>query len=242
MIRRLVHRIRKNESGAEALEFAFVIPILLLLVFGIIEFGWIFHGYITLSGAAREGARAAVVMDGIDIDETEIENIIKSHARIFDESALVITTGGEVAFDQEREVTVEGPLDLLVSFPPFPETVNIKANATMRQEVSSIGGSSGNGGGTSTDNGDSGSPPELLSINNSSSSSELRLNFGGNVEIAETETSGANVVVSGHEVIISFDPDIGHNTTITVSVRSSNGNEENVYSFHYHHNHGWSID
>ena len=45
------------------MEFALILPILLLLVLGIINFGIIFNAFITITSAAREAARAAVVAD-----------------------------------------------------------------------------------------------------------------------------------------------------------------------------------
>jgi hypothetical protein len=131
LTRYLFQRLRKNERGAEAIEFAVALPVLLLLVFGIIEFGWIFHGYITLTGAAREGARVAVVMESDD--DGEIENAVKNHARIFHEENLEITIE-PAGYDEERKIIVTGDLDLLISFPPFPNSVSMKASATMRQE------------------------------------------------------------------------------------------------------------
>lgn len=46
-----------GERGAAAVEFALVVPVLLLLLMGIIEFSKAFHTQSTLSAAAREGAR-----------------------------------------------------------------------------------------------------------------------------------------------------------------------------------------
>jgi len=46
-----------GERGAAAVEFALLVPILLALVFGIVEFGRAYHIQSTLSGAAREGVR-----------------------------------------------------------------------------------------------------------------------------------------------------------------------------------------
>jgi Flp pilus assembly protein TadG len=50
-----------GDSGASAVEFALVVPMLLVLVFGIINFGAIFAQQIALNNAARQAARAAVV-------------------------------------------------------------------------------------------------------------------------------------------------------------------------------------
>ena len=43
--------------GAAAVEFALVFPLLLIMLFAIIDFGWIFNQQLTLTEAAREGAR-----------------------------------------------------------------------------------------------------------------------------------------------------------------------------------------
>ena len=56
-------RIGRDDAGASAVEFALVVPIVLLLVFGIINFGFVFSQQSTLNNAVREGARRAVVND-----------------------------------------------------------------------------------------------------------------------------------------------------------------------------------
>ena len=54
-------RSADGEDGAAAVEFALVVPLLLLLLFGIISFGMIFAQQLSLTNAARQGARVAVV-------------------------------------------------------------------------------------------------------------------------------------------------------------------------------------
>ncbi len=46
-----------GERGTALVEFALVLPLLAVLVFGIIDFGRIFQSWVTLTNAAREGAR-----------------------------------------------------------------------------------------------------------------------------------------------------------------------------------------
>lgn len=53
--------MRRSERGAAAVEFALVLPLLVLLAFGIIEFGRLYYVQTTLSGAAREGARVMAI-------------------------------------------------------------------------------------------------------------------------------------------------------------------------------------
>ena len=50
-----------GEDAAQLVEFALVLPMLLLVVLGIAEFGFIFQRYEVLTNAAREGARMAVL-------------------------------------------------------------------------------------------------------------------------------------------------------------------------------------
>jgi len=59
MVRRLAGR--QYDDGAAAVEFALVVPLLLLLVFAIMSFGIVFAQQIALNNGVRQGARAIVV-------------------------------------------------------------------------------------------------------------------------------------------------------------------------------------
>ena len=50
-----------DDSGAELIELAIVLPILLLVVAAIMDFGFLFQRYEVVTNAAREGARVAVL-------------------------------------------------------------------------------------------------------------------------------------------------------------------------------------
>ena len=60
---RKVHRKARSDRGAVAVEFALILPVLLLIVVGTIEFGRVYSQVQVYNGAAREGARCAAVMD-----------------------------------------------------------------------------------------------------------------------------------------------------------------------------------
>ena len=50
-----------DERGQTLVEFAALLPVLCLLLFGIIQFGVVFHDYISVTDASRVGARKAAV-------------------------------------------------------------------------------------------------------------------------------------------------------------------------------------
>jgi Flp pilus assembly protein TadG len=54
-------RTINNERGQTMTEFAFVLPILVVMLFGIIQFGIIFKNYVTLTDAARAASRVGAV-------------------------------------------------------------------------------------------------------------------------------------------------------------------------------------
>ena len=99
--------IKKNEKGASAVEFALILPILVLLVFGIIEFGIAFNNYITITHAAREGARLAAV----DLNNPDLKTIIveRAYPVAITEDDIEITTplGTNIGDPVEVEVTYD---------------------------------------------------------------------------------------------------------------------------------------
>jgi Flp pilus assembly protein TadG len=61
MVTRCATGSSRRDHGAVAVEFALVLPLLLILVFGIIDFGRLFNAQVNLTQAAREGARLAAL-------------------------------------------------------------------------------------------------------------------------------------------------------------------------------------
>ena len=58
-MRRLLRK--RGEKGANLVEFAFIAPLLILLLFGIVEFAWVFATNLDVKHGAREGARITAV-------------------------------------------------------------------------------------------------------------------------------------------------------------------------------------
>ncbi|MEH7501322.1 TadE family protein [Neobacillus drentensis] len=74
----------KSEKGQSLVEFALIVPLLIILLFGIIDFGRIFHVYLTIDHAGREAARAA----SIGKDDTTVIN-----TAVNDASSIGLTAG-----------------------------------------------------------------------------------------------------------------------------------------------------
>ncbi|MGH2629584.1 MAG: TadE family protein [Actinomycetota bacterium] len=77
----------REERGASAVEFALVAPLLFLLVFGIIDFGFGFHAWDAAHNAAREGARAGAVNPDLGV----IEARVRGASDFLDQTKLDVT-------------------------------------------------------------------------------------------------------------------------------------------------------
>jgi Flp pilus assembly protein TadG len=91
-----------DNDGTAVIEFALVLPVLILLLFGIIEFSILLYDKAMITNASREGARAGIVYD-YDPDNNvnhpqdgEIETVVnqycQNHLISFDESSTIATT------------------------------------------------------------------------------------------------------------------------------------------------------
>lgn len=64
----------KSQKGQSLVETALILPIILMILFGITDFGRIFHAYLTLDHAGREAARVATVGSTLGTIQTKITN------------------------------------------------------------------------------------------------------------------------------------------------------------------------
>ena len=72
-------RVRRDERGAALVEFALVLPVLVMFVFGIVEFGRGYNAKIELASAVREGARY-VALGGTTATRTGVEQKVEAAA------------------------------------------------------------------------------------------------------------------------------------------------------------------
>jgi Flp pilus assembly protein TadG len=94
MVRRLLHiaRVARDPTGATAVEFALVAPVLLLLLVGMAKFGLTLNNYIELTSGVQTGARALALSRGGSTPYTGAVDAIKSAVPNLTEAELSITT------------------------------------------------------------------------------------------------------------------------------------------------------
>ena len=93
----------KSRNGQSLVEFALVLPLLVILTFGIIEFGLILFDKAVITNASREGARVGIVAQdrsNIALIKTQIENTVRNYAE-----AHLITFGNRATALQVDEPT-----------------------------------------------------------------------------------------------------------------------------------------
>ena len=81
--------IIRDEHGGSLIEFAIVMPLLLLFLFAIIEFGILLYNQAVITNASREGARFGIVARAPRYTSAEISTQVNS----FCDSNLLITFG-----------------------------------------------------------------------------------------------------------------------------------------------------
>lgn len=74
---RNLQKLRKHEQGQALVETAITLPLLLLLLMGIMEFGWYFYNQMSVENGSREGARFAIVNKDSASLTTDVTNLVK---------------------------------------------------------------------------------------------------------------------------------------------------------------------
>jgi hypothetical protein len=125
----------RNEKGQSLVEFAILLPILLLLLMGILEFGIILNSYLTINNASREGARLGIV-SGSNI---EINELITNISPNLDTANLIVNiTPLEGIRTSGETITVEIIYNYQVIIPIISNILNnvvvLKAQTSMRME------------------------------------------------------------------------------------------------------------
>jgi Flp pilus assembly protein TadG len=147
MIGTRLRRAVGDTRGTEVLEFAFVFPLVLLVLVGILDMGFLFNNYEIVTNAAREGARAGALPGWTD---DEVKERVRSYFVGAGLDAAAVTTDV-----QPDALVVAGhnvqSVKVVVSYPykyllvgaiadmfqgkPLGTGLTLTASATMRKEL-----------------------------------------------------------------------------------------------------------
>ena len=124
----------KRRRGAAVVEMAVVLPILLTILFGIIEFGWAFMIYQSITNAAREGCRVAVLQGASDAD---IQTRVGSYMSLVGISNYQLQITHYTTTDPTETVVVRVPYSSVSLLGGYfgPTNFDIAGKACMRKEM-----------------------------------------------------------------------------------------------------------
>jgi Flp pilus assembly protein TadG len=121
-----------RESGTAAVEFALVLPLVLVVVLALVQTGLLVRDRLLVEAAARAGARAAAVAD----DDPAIRSAAVAAAPSLDEGALAVSVDRAGARGAPVTVAVRYTSAVRVPFVEwlFGSSVGMAATTTARQE------------------------------------------------------------------------------------------------------------
>jgi Flp pilus assembly protein TadG len=131
----------KREDGTAAVEFAILLPLLMLILFGIIEFGFILYNVAVVTNASREGARYGIVMVDPKHSSDEIEGVVNAYIedRLIRATATPRVAGANGPSGGDLTVSVDLTYDFLV-LPNFVTglgedgSLKVTATSVMKME------------------------------------------------------------------------------------------------------------
>jgi Flp pilus assembly protein TadG len=129
--------MHEDERGVAVVEFALLMPLLLLILTGVIQFGLAFSQYQVFQGAAREGARCAAVQAGgySTCDVTTVVTDAASPYTLSETPEIVgactyATRGQEVKVQWDQQID----MSILAFVPAAPDTITAHISGTFRCE------------------------------------------------------------------------------------------------------------
>jgi Flp pilus assembly protein TadG len=127
-------RLLGPERGSAVVEFALVMPVLLVVMLGMVQVGLMVRDQVIVTQAARAGAREASVTESAE----QVRVAVVSSASGIDPARVGVTVSPAAALGTSRSVHIVYDMPISVPFIDwlFPPTVGLSADASMRQEFS----------------------------------------------------------------------------------------------------------
>jgi Flp pilus assembly protein TadG len=94
----------KNQQGQSMTEFALVLPILAMLLFGVIQFGIVFNNYLQLTDAVRAGSRKGATGRHLQNPQAEVIQTVRDASTSLKQSDLDVSVTS--SFQQGEDVSV----------------------------------------------------------------------------------------------------------------------------------------
>lgn len=133
-----ISKLRNRDEGAQLVEFALLAPLLIILLLGIVEFGWMFGKFNEIRHGAHEGARLAAVDDGAVLGNTCAAMNLGGTVNVdFEQTGDTVGSQGSV----EVEWTVESLSGLTLIEAFLPSTLSTKADFKLEQPATNWDGS-----------------------------------------------------------------------------------------------------
>lgn len=128
----------RSESGASAVEFALLLPVLMMVLFGIIEFGLALYRQAILTNASREGARLGIVQSVPAITNgqinTAIDNYLTPAGINPGDVSRTIVAGGVTGTPVQVTLTLPYTFAVLPGLTSLAPSINLIARTEMRHE------------------------------------------------------------------------------------------------------------
>jgi Flp pilus assembly protein TadG len=103
---------QRRQQGQTLTEFAMVLPLLALLLFGIIQFGIVFHQYVTLTDAVRAGGRQGAVSRDLSNPTSRVVDRVRRSAADLDPGKLGISVSSSWTQGDDVTVVATYPYDI----------------------------------------------------------------------------------------------------------------------------------
>lgn len=120
----------RRQDGASAVEFAIIFPILLLIVFGIVDFGYAYFHKISLNAAVREGVREIALHDDATSAQTRAQSTFGAEPLTFTGiTGCPSGAGGEAELSASYAHSYITPLPSLIG---ASSPLNLASTGVMR--------------------------------------------------------------------------------------------------------------
>jgi Flp pilus assembly protein TadG len=128
------HRFsQRRQQGQTLTEFAMVLPLLALLLFGVIQFGIVFHQYVTLTDSVRAGGRQGAVSRDLANPQAVVIDRVRRSAADLDPGQLGISVSSTWVQGSDVTVTATYPYDISL-LGIVVKSGNLSASTTERVE------------------------------------------------------------------------------------------------------------